>query len=78
MPGGLGALEAGQTLAVSALGFEPSFGISISLLIRARDLFLGGAGLWLAASQFGTEWLTQFGDKIYEISADLNRYGDNL
>jgi hypothetical protein len=78
MPGGLGALEAGQTLAVSALGFEPSFGISISLLIRARDLFLGGAGLWLAASQFGTEWLTQFGDKISEISADLNRYGDNL
>lgn len=78
MPGGLGALEAGQTLAVSALGFDPSFGISISLLIRARDLLLGGAGLWLAASQLGTEWLTQFGDKISEISSDLNRYGDNL
>ncbi len=47
MPGGLGALEAGQVLAMHALGVNPVSGISISLLIRVRDLFLGGIGLWL-------------------------------
>ena len=47
LPGGLGALEAGQVLAMSALGADPSLGISLSLLIRARDIALGGLGLVL-------------------------------
>jgi uncharacterized protein (TIRG00374 family) len=46
MPGGLGALEASQVLALNALGLNPAVGISLSLLIRARDVALGGLGLW--------------------------------
>jgi glycosyltransferase 2 family protein len=47
IPAGLGALEAGQVAAMQMLGVEPALGISISLLIRARDLGLGILGLWL-------------------------------
>jgi uncharacterized protein (TIRG00374 family) len=46
LPGGLGALEASQVLAMGALGLNPAVGISISLMIRARDLTFGGIGLW--------------------------------
>lgn len=46
LPGGLGALEASQVLAMTALGLEPALGLSLSLLIRARDVLLGGLGLW--------------------------------
>jgi uncharacterized protein (TIRG00374 family) len=46
IPAGLGTLEAGQVLAVTALGADPAYGISISLLVRARDVLFGGAGLW--------------------------------
>ena len=46
MPGGLGALEASQVLALNALGLNPAVGISLSLLIRVRDVALGGLGLW--------------------------------
>lgn len=49
LPGGLGALEASQVLAMQALGLSPALGISISLWIRARDLALGIAGLCLGA-----------------------------
>jgi uncharacterized protein (TIRG00374 family) len=45
-PGGLGVLEAGQVFALTSLGLDPAFGIGLSLLIRARDLTLGGLGLW--------------------------------
>ena len=45
LPGGLGALEASQVLALQTLGLEPSYGISISLLIRLRDIFFGLVGL---------------------------------
>jgi uncharacterized membrane protein YbhN (UPF0104 family) len=48
IPGGIGALEAGQVLTISALGFDPALGISASLLIRVRDLTLGAIGLFLA------------------------------
>jgi glycosyltransferase 2 family protein len=47
IPAGLGILEASQVLAMQALGFSPAYGISLSLLIRARDVVLGGFGLWL-------------------------------
>jgi uncharacterized protein (TIRG00374 family) len=46
LPAGLGALEASQVLALGALGINPAVGISLSLLIRARDVALGGLGLW--------------------------------
>lgn len=46
LPGGLGTLEASQVLALGALGHNPAAGISLSLLIRMRDLALGGLGLW--------------------------------
>jgi len=47
LPGGLGALEASQMLAMEALGLNPALGLSISLLIRGRDIILGGLGiLW--------------------------------
>jgi len=45
LPGGLGALEASQVLAMQTLGLDSSYGISISLLIRLRDIFFGLAGL---------------------------------
>lgn len=51
-PGALGALEVSQMLAVQALGFDSAYGLSLGLLIRARDvlfavigLVLGGLGL---------------------------------
>jgi uncharacterized membrane protein YbhN (UPF0104 family) len=47
LPGGLGALEASQVLAMEALGFTSTLGLSVSLLIRGRDIILGGFGvLW--------------------------------
>lgn len=46
VPSGLGTLEAGQILAMSALGLDPAFAISVSLLVRARDVLFGGLGLW--------------------------------
>ena len=45
LPSGLGALEASQVLALQTLGLEPAYGISISLLIRLRDILFGMAGL---------------------------------
>jgi uncharacterized membrane protein YbhN (UPF0104 family) len=51
LPGGLGALEASQALAMQALGLSAALGISLSLWIRARDLCLGLLGLgWTALS----------------------------
>jgi uncharacterized protein (TIRG00374 family) len=46
VPGGIGSLEAGQIFALSTMGFEPAAAVSASLLIRARDILLGGWGLW--------------------------------
>ncbi len=48
-PGALGTLEAGQVLMMQALGLSPALAISVSLLIRGRDLFLGSLGLVLGA-----------------------------
>ncbi len=45
-PGGLGTLEASQLLAFAAIGLNPAIGVSLSLLIRGRDVLLGGLGLW--------------------------------
>lgn len=48
LPGGLGALEASQVYALTALGYTPAIGISLSLIMRARDILNGGVGLFLA------------------------------
>ncbi|NDJ34169.1 MAG: flippase-like domain-containing protein [Chloroflexi bacterium] len=46
-PGGLGAVEASQVFVMQALGYDPAIGLSLSLLIRVRDLLFGLAGLAL-------------------------------
>jgi len=49
VPGGLGALEASQVLALAALGYSRAEGLGLGLLIRARDLVFAFAGLMLGA-----------------------------
>jgi uncharacterized protein (TIRG00374 family) len=58
MPGGLGALEASQVLALSALGVNPAYGASLGLLIRARDVLIGGLGLGLG-SLLSPQWIEE-------------------
>jgi glycosyltransferase 2 family protein len=48
-PGALGALEASQVLVMQAIGFNAAYGLSLSLLIRARDIFFALIGLGVAA-----------------------------
>ena len=48
MPGGLGALEAGQVLVFSSFGAAAAVGLSASLVMRVRDLTFGLLGLGLA------------------------------
>lgn len=48
-PGALGALEAAQVFAMQSMGFDPALGLSLSLLIRGRDVLFGLAGLWLGS-----------------------------
>jgi len=48
LPGGLGALEASQVFALGAFGQPASAAISLTLLMRARDILNGGLGLLLA------------------------------
>jgi glycosyltransferase 2 family protein len=52
LPAGLGALELSQVLVMRALGLPDALGISLSLLMRARDLFNGGIGLLVASRAF--------------------------
>jgi uncharacterized protein (TIRG00374 family) len=49
LPGGLGTLEASQVLVMEMLGIDPAIGISLSLVIRARDVSIAGFGLMLGA-----------------------------
>jgi hypothetical protein len=48
LPGGLGALEASQVYAMTSMGYAPAIGVSLSLIMRARDVLNGGIGLLLA------------------------------
>ncbi len=52
LPGGLGALEASQVFALGAFGVPAAIAISTTLLMRARDLSIGGLGLLLAGNGF--------------------------
>jgi uncharacterized protein (TIRG00374 family) len=58
LPGGLGALEASQVLALQTLGLDASYGVSISLLIRLRDILFGLAGLMSGLSLL-SRWRSQ-------------------
>jgi uncharacterized protein (TIRG00374 family) len=51
-PAGLGALETSQVLATRLLGWDPAAGVALSVLIRARDLFLAVCGLWLGGAAY--------------------------
>jgi uncharacterized protein (TIRG00374 family) len=44
-PAAVGVLEAGQLAAVTAMGFSPELGISLSIIARVRDVVLGGTGV---------------------------------
>ncbi len=46
LPAGLGVLEAGQVLAFRNMGLAAEMGLSVSLLIRLRDVAVASAGLW--------------------------------
>ncbi len=48
LPGGLGALEASQVYALGFFGISAASAISVTLLLRGRDLLIGGLGLLLA------------------------------
>lgn len=47
LPGGLGALEAGQVLVMQALGLPPALGLGLAVTIRLRDTLFGIFGLTL-------------------------------
>jgi uncharacterized protein (TIRG00374 family) len=49
-PGGLGTLEASQILGMSLIGVPVALGLSLSLLIRGRDVLVGTAGILLAVA----------------------------
>jgi glycosyltransferase 2 family protein len=54
VPGGLGALEASQVLALGTFGYAAPVAISVVLWIRGRDLVIGGLGLLLSGAARGT------------------------
>jgi hypothetical protein len=53
LPGGLGALEASQVFVLGVFGQPAAVAISLTLLMRARDILNGGLGLLLAGRVFG-------------------------
>ena len=53
LPGGLGALEASQVFALGAFGIPAASAVSVTLLIRARDILVGGLGILFAGRGVG-------------------------
>jgi len=49
LPGGLGALEASQVFALGTFGISAASAIGVTLIMRARDLLIGGLGLLFAS-----------------------------
>lgn len=49
LPAAVGVLEASQAMAMVSLGLPAAYGISLSLLIRGRDILLSMAGMALVA-----------------------------
>jgi uncharacterized protein (TIRG00374 family) len=48
VPGGLGALEASEVLALGAFGVPAALALSVTLVMRGRDLLISSLGLLLA------------------------------
>lgn len=46
LPGGLGSLAASLTIALEAMGLNPAYAVSASVLIHLRDVLLASWGLW--------------------------------
>lgn len=62
VPGGLGSLDVSQAIVLSALGYGPQFGLSLSLLMHFRDILFGLLGLWwgnVAVGGWHTLWSSQ-------------------
>ena len=50
LPAGLGAMEASLVAVFLALGHSSADAVSLALLMRGRDLLIGGLGLWRGGS----------------------------
>lgn len=50
LPGGIGALEASQVFVLGRFGIGKAAAISMILMMRARDLLIGGVGLLMAGT----------------------------
>jgi uncharacterized protein (TIRG00374 family) len=55
LPGGLGALEASQVFVLGGFGIRNAAAISLILLMRGRDLLIGGLGLLMAGTASWTK-----------------------
>jgi glycosyltransferase 2 family protein len=49
LPGGLGALEASEVFALGIFGVSATLAIGVTLVMRGRDLLIGGIGLLIAS-----------------------------
>lgn len=49
LPGGLGALEASEVFALGIFGIPAALAIGVTLVMRGRDLLVGGLGLLIAS-----------------------------
>jgi glycosyltransferase 2 family protein len=49
LPGGLGALEASEVFALGVFGVPAALAIGVTLVMRGRDLLIGGLGLLLTS-----------------------------
>jgi glycosyltransferase 2 family protein len=49
LPGGLGALEASEVFALGVFGVPAALAIGVTLVMRGRDLLIGGLGLLIAS-----------------------------
>jgi uncharacterized protein (TIRG00374 family) len=50
LPGGLGALEASQVFTLGKFGYTAAAALSLTLVMRGRDILIGGLGLLLAGT----------------------------
>lgn len=55
LPGGLGALEASEVFALGIFGISATLAIGVTLVMRGRDLLIGGIGLWIASRAIGKQ-----------------------
>ena len=60
LPGGLGALGASQVFALGTFGIPAAAALGVALLMRGRDLLIGGLGLLIA----GRAWRRKSGSVV--------------